>query len=186
MPQSHALNLDEPRADDAPTPLDISFHYYILLEYSPVRGRGLYLKSFSGGEEGTAGSELAEGVCACGEQPRSITRAIRRFLASNHACRTRASHGGEARRYACRRKVVADGATWSGGGGPHDRLPPEKSGTEGFRLKYYLTRRLLRNGASIREFDQPLPQIGTQLSISCLMKCAEGYRNGTLLIKAVP
>jgi hypothetical protein len=47
MPQSHALNLDEPHAGDAPTPLNISIHHYILLEYSPVRGLGLYLMSFS-------------------------------------------------------------------------------------------------------------------------------------------
>jgi hypothetical protein len=33
-----------------------------------------------------------------------------------------------------------------------------KPGTEGFRLKYFRTRHLLGNGASIRKLDRRLPQ----------------------------
>jgi hypothetical protein len=58
------------------------------------------------------------------------------------ACGTRVSFGDEARRYAGRGRVAAGGATRSGGGGPMDRPPQVKAGTETFRFNIFVPQRL--------------------------------------------
>jgi hypothetical protein len=85
------------------------------------------------GDDGTDGSELAAGVGDGDGQPGSGAMAGR-LLTANHPCETRVSLGGEARSYAGRWSVTAGGATRCGGGGPEDRPPPEKPGTEGSRI----------------------------------------------------
>jgi hypothetical protein len=53
--------------------------------------------------------------------------------------------------------VAAAGATRYGGGGPHDRPPLEKPGTEGFRIDFQHPISLW-SGDSINEFDHLLPR----------------------------
>jgi hypothetical protein len=80
----------------------------------------------------------------------------RRSLATVQPCGTRIFRGCEERRYACRRKVSAGGATRYGDGGPLDRPPSVKPGTEGFRLIIpYPT--FFAEGAPIHVLDLPLP-----------------------------
>jgi hypothetical protein len=65
-----------------------------------------------------------------GGKPGSNAKA-RYSLAVGHPCEYRVSLEGEARCYVGRRRVAAGGETRSSGGDPHDRPPPEKTGTEG-------------------------------------------------------
>jgi hypothetical protein len=136
---------------------------------------------FLRGEEGTAGCRFKLAV-----DKGSSVRA-RRSLALGMPYESRVSHKGEARRYAYarRRRAAAGGATRSSCGGPHDRPPPEESGTEGFRLKYFVPDTSLGRSPRSASLTDP-PQVVTHLSTGCLMQGAHGYRNGTLVIKAAP
>jgi hypothetical protein len=66
------------------------------------------------------GSEEAAGVGVGGGHPGSNTMSWWSLFV-DQTCVTRASLGGDARRYAGWRRVAPGGATRYGGGGPHDR-----------------------------------------------------------------
>jgi hypothetical protein len=92
---------------------------------------GLVLDAYFVGEEGTGGYELAAGVGAGDGHPGSSAKA-RRSLAIVQPCEPQVSLGDKTKNSAWRRRVVAGGATRSSDGGPQDRPPLEKPGTEGF------------------------------------------------------
>jgi hypothetical protein len=84
------------------------------------------------------------GVGVDGGQSRSINAREGHSLDNDHPCGFRASHGGEARREASRRRVAAGGAARSCGGDPEYRLPPGKPRYGGFSVQYFCTRLILR------------------------------------------
>jgi hypothetical protein len=85
------------------------------------------------GDEGTDGSELAEGVGGGSGQGGSSAW-VGRSQTTDEPYGTRVSHGDEVRDYAGRWSVVAKGATSYCSKGPPDHPPPEKLGTEDFRI----------------------------------------------------
>jgi hypothetical protein len=118
------------------SPARLVRHFFSMLDTPKVLLRpraGHIFDEVLGGEEGTGGSELATGVGTGGGQPGSSAM-VGRSLAIDQPCESRVSLGGEERRSEGQRRVGAGGATRSGGGGPQDRPPLEKPGTEGFRI----------------------------------------------------
>jgi hypothetical protein len=111
---------------------DMFFQHLNTRRYSPVTAGTMSVDCFFGEEgygrisDGTRVLELAADIreAALGHGARLQQPAMRNLLVS---------HGGEGRRYAGRRWVATGGAARSGGKGREDLLPPEKSGTGGFR-----------------------------------------------------
>jgi hypothetical protein len=137
-------------AADAPPPGAFS-----RLDVPQIRSCPLNMKVFDG-EEGTGGFELMTGIGIRGGQPGSGAR-LRRSVAVDHPFESLVSPKGEARSYACRRRIVAEGATRSDGEGPQERPPPEKTGMEGFRLKYFRARDFWGTAPRIASSTEPSP-----------------------------
>jgi hypothetical protein len=136
--------------------------------------RDLYLKIIIAGNMVWTGLRRKADIGASGGQPGSNAMGGR-SLDDDRPCGYRTYPGGEARREACRSRVLVGGATRSSGGGPQDRPPLDEPGTAGFGYDLRTPHILSKEGDLIHVFDTPLPHhVGTQTCEECLMAQAVG------------
>jgi hypothetical protein len=123
--------------------------------YSPDNGAGAVSPKFVLAKEGTDGLAVGRG-CWRWRRAAGKQRQGKALASSRPTLSVSSLPRGDVRSYVGRRRVAAGGATRFGGGGPHDRRPQVKPGTEGFWINNFRIRYLLWSGDSTSGFDQPL------------------------------